>query len=266
MEYKVVVCDLDGTLLDSNHALTERTKNEIKRVSGLGLKVILATGRHYIDVKGVAGELDLDTCVIGSNGTRVYSGDGEKLIMHNLDEKVVESVLGYDLPKDVHLNIYQGKEWLVFEDNEELLRFHTHSGFSYRKLVNREGVNSKGVNKFYFYSHNKEALNEVERDLKAVLDGIADVFFSLHTVVEVMPKGISKGLALQEMMKDNGIKPDEVIAFGDGLNDYEMLSWVGKGLLMKNADQKLIELLPDLDIINSNSEDGVAEFLEQYIS
>lgn len=263
MQYKIIVCDLDGTLLDNKHSISDFTRSEIKRVSGLGIKVILATGRHYIDVKGVAKELNLDTCIIGSNGTRAYSGEGEMLIKHNLNPEVIKTMMSYDLPSEVHLNIYQGKEWLVLEDHQELLDFHKHSGFVYRKISGIEDLNINEVNKFYLYSHNEELLKEVESDLKVILEKNADVFFSYHSVIEVMPKGISKGLALEEMMLKNGIKASEIMAFGDGLNDLEMLKWVGKGLIMKNANKELIEKLPDLEIIGNNDDDGVAKYLSE---
>ena len=263
MQYKVIVCDLDGTLLNNEHALSDFTQSEIKRVSSLGIKVILATGRHYVDVKGVAKKLDLDSCVIGSNGTRAYSGDGEMLIMHNLSTIVTEFVMNYDLPSEVHLNIYQGKEWLVVEEHQELLDFHKHSGFAYRNIAGVEDLKLTEINKFYLYSHNEELLKEVEKDLSEKLIENADVFFSYHSVIEVMPKGISKGLALEEMMLNKGIKSSEIMAFGDGLNDYEMLKWVGKGLLMENANKTLMEKLPDLEVIGNNNEDGVAKYLSE---
>jgi len=263
MQYKVIVCDLDGTLLDNNHSLTDFTRSEIRRVSNLGIKVILATGRHYVDVKGVAKRLHLDTCIIGSNGTRAYSGEGEMLIKHNLHPEVIKAVMGYDFPSEIHLNIYQGKEWLVVEEHQELLDFHKQSNFVYRKISGIDDLRINEVNKFYLYSHNEDLLKEVEKDLKVVLEKNADVFFSYHSVIEIMPKGISKGLALEELMTNNGIKSEEIMAFGDGLNDYEMLKWVGKGLIMENANKTLIENLPNLEVIGNNNEDGVAKYLSE---
>ena len=261
MQYKVIVCDLDGTLLNNEHALSDFTSSEIKRVSELGIKVILATGRHYVDVKGVAKELELDTCIIGSNGTRAYSNEGKMLIEHNLDPSVVEFVLNYDLPKDIHLNIYQGLEWMVLVENQELLDFHQHSNFKYTKINGIEDLKINEVNKFYLYSHNVELLQKVEKELQESLAEFADVFFSYYSVIEVMPKGISKGLALEELMNNKGIKPEEIMAFGDGLNDYEMLKWVGKGLIMENADKKLLAKLPNHEVIGNNNDDSVAKYI-----
>jgi len=265
MQYKVVVCDLDGTLLNNEHVVSEYTKSEIRRVSSLGVKVMLATGRHYVDVKGVAKDLNLDTCIIGSNGTRAYSADGEMLVMHNLNTNVTEFMMNYDLPKEVHLNVYQGKEWLVVEENQELLDFHKHSNFKYRKIDGVEDLNISEVNKFYLYSQNEVLLQKVEKELKEALIEDADVFFSYYSVIEVMPKNISKGVALKELMSNIGVKPEEVMAFGDGLNDYEMLEWVGKGLIMENADKNLIEKLPNLEIIGNNNDDGVAKYLSENV-
>ena len=263
MQYKVIVCDLDGTLLNNQHALSENTEREIKRVSSMGIRVILATGRHYVDVRGVAEKLDLDTCIIGSNGTRAYSGNGERLIMHNLDKGAIETVMDYKLPGDIHLNIYQGKEWLVLEEHQELLDFHKHSNFKYRKISGVSDLKIDEVNKFYLYSQNVELMKTVEKDLQSILSDKCDIFFSYFSVIEVMPKGISKGLALEELMTNNGVKPEEVMAFGDGLNDYEMLKWVGKGLIMENADKNLISKLPNLEVIGNNNEDGVAKYLSE---
>jgi len=265
MKYKVIVCDLDGTLLDSDHTLLEDNKKEIKRVSELGVKVILATGRHYVDVRAVADELGLNTCIVGSNGTRVYSGNGDQLISHNHNVSAIDVVLNYKLPEDVHLNIYQGKEWLVLEDHEELLSFHKHSGFKYRKIKDISELDKSEINKFYLYSNKKESLLQVEKELKVELGDLADIFFSYFSVLEIMPKGISKGLALEELMRNEGVGSNEIMAFGDGLNDYEMLSWVGKGLVMKNADNELKKLLPNNEVIESNDDSGVAKYLRDNV-
>ncbi len=263
MQYKAIVCDLDGTLLNNEHSFSEFTKSEIRRVTSLGIKVILASGRHYVDIKSVAEQLDLDSCIIASNGTRAYSGDGEMLVKHNLNTEVTEFVMNYNFPSDVHLNIYQGKEWLVIRENKELLEFHKDSGFVYRVIDGIQDLSVPDVNKFYLYSHNPDSLKAVEKDLKDKLEIHADVFFSYHSVIEIMPKGISKGLALEELMNNVGIKSEEVMVFGDALNDYEMLKWAGKGLIMKNADKNLVSKLPDLEIIGDNNEDGVAKYLSE---
>lgn len=265
MRYKVIVCDLDGTLLDSDHNLQKHTREQISRVTNLGCKVILATGRHYIDVRYIAKELGLDSCVIGSNGTNVYSSDGDNLVNHKLDSVAVETVFNFNFPESVHLNIYQGKEWLVLKENKELLNFHKQSGLKYRVISSIYHLEMQLVNKFYLYSTNKEDLELCEIQLKKELGDLADVFFSFHAVIEVMPKGVSKGLALEELMKKNNISKEEVIAFGDGLNDLEMLKWAGKGLIMSNADENLKKSLPNLEIIGSNNENGVANYLEYNI-
>lgn len=90
-----------------------------------------------------------------------------------------------------------------------------------------------------------------------------NVSFSLPTCLEVMAGGVSKGHALDAVSKSLGASLKECIAFGDGMNDKEMLSMVGKGCIMKNADQRLKNLLPDLEVIGSNADQAVPKTLRK---
>ena len=78
-----------------------------------------------------------------------------------------------------------------------------------------------------------------------------------------MHRGVSKGMAIKEILSREGISLEESIAFGDGLNDLDMLSTVGKGLLMGNCNYKLTDALPDHEVIGTNDEDGVARYLAE---
>ncbi|MGL5089125.1 MAG: HAD family hydrolase, partial [Cetobacterium sp.] len=73
----------------------------------------------------------------------------------------------------------------------------------------------------------------------------------------------SKATAIEEVLKREGIKIEDTIAFGDGLNDLEMLSSVGRGFIMGNGSTRLKELLPKNEIIKANSENGVARKLKE---
>ncbi|MGL5984195.1 MAG: HAD family hydrolase, partial [Cetobacterium sp.] len=81
--------------------------------------------------------------------------------------------------------------------------------------------------------------------------------------LEVMKEGVSKATAIEEVLKREGIDIQDTIAFGDGLNDLEMLSFVGKGFVMGNGSPRLKELLPENEVIKPNSENGVAKKLQE---
>ena len=78
-----------------------------------------------------------------------------------------------------------------------------------------------------------------------------------------MKKGVNKGRAVKDTMQKLGIPLEEVIAFGDGLNDYEMLSLVGNPFVMSNASPRLLEALSEVPRAPKNTEDGVAQILER---
>lgn len=93
-----------------------------------------------------------------------------------------------------------------------------------------------------------------------------NVSFSLPTCLEVMAGGVSKGHALDEVARRLGMTLQDCIAFGDGMNDKEMLSMAGKGCIMSNAHQRLIDVLPALEIIGSNADDAVPHYLQKLFS
>lgn len=99
----------------------------------------------------------------------------------------------------------------------------------------------------------------------AVYDGNGDVMttFSLPSTLEVMVAGVSKGAALERVCARRRFDLSEVIAFGDGLNDLEMLRAAGEGVLMANADARLKRELSDCRVIDSNSNEAVARHLEE---
>ncbi len=90
-----------------------------------------------------------------------------------------------------------------------------------------------------------------------------NVSFSFPTCLEVMAGGVSKGHALEEVAKIIGYTLQECIAFGDGMNDLEMLSMAGKGCIMRDAHQRLKDMLPELEVIGSNVDNAVPHYLRK---
>ena len=81
--------------------------------------------------------------------------------------------------------------------------------------------------------------------------------------LEFMKKGVNKAETLKKVLKLLDIKPEEVIAFGDSMNDYEMLRLVGKPFIMGNGNKRLMEALPNVEVVGNNNEDGIGEKLQE---
>lgn len=163
--------------------------------------------------------------------------------------------------RGVHINVYRSEDWLVERPEPYLLQYHQASGFAYR-VTNLAQLEPKDILKVFFYGEPGE-LRALEGLILARYGDRLTTTFSLPVALEVMAKGVSKGAALTWVADRLGVPLSEVIAFGDGMNDMEMLRTAGKGVLMGNADPRLKEDLRDLEEIGSNREESVARYLEE---
>ncbi|MGL5039527.1 MAG: HAD-IIB family hydrolase, partial [Aeromonas sp.] len=135
------------------------------------------------------------------------------------------------------------------------------SGFTYRLVDDLTQEPKEQINKvFYIGDHQK--LLKIEDQLNAQYGDALNVTFSMPDCLEVMHAGVHKGNAVRAVLEQHGIEMSQAIAFGDGMNDFEMLSMVGRGIVMGNAHDRLKLALPAHEQTLSSDEDGVAVYLE----
>lgn len=260
---KLVVIDLDGTLLNPQHSISQVSKQTLKQVYQQGIEIMLATGRHYQDVYLLAQQLHIPTALITSNGARVHNEQAKLIYENHIPENLVAEILALSSGYEVHRNLYQQDLWLVEEANQPLLNIHHSSGFCYQ-ITNFDQINYQHIDKFYFNAPH-EKLQPLEQQL---IDRFADqlyITFTTENYLEVMNKGVSKGQALKKVLKQKKIQASEVMAFGDGLNDVDLLKLVGYPVLMQNAHPYLKKQIPQAFQTKSNAEDGVAYYLRNHL-
>ncbi|MDU3075502.1 MAG: sugar/pyridoxal phosphate phosphatase YigL [Mixta calida] len=261
--YHVVASDLDGTLLSPDHRLTPYTKETLRLLTARGVHFVFSTGRHHVDVSQMRDNLEIEAYMITSNGARVHNTAGELIFSHNLDEDIARDLyaLKYDDP-DILTNVYRDDEWFLNRHRPEEERYFRESVFTYQ--VYQPGLlPTDGISKVFFICDDAEKLVPLEEAIVARWGDRVNVSFSFPTCLEVMAGGVSKGHALEEVSKLLGYSLENAIAFGDGMNDKEMLIMAGKGYIMRNAHQRLKDLLPELEVIGSNAEDAVPRTLRQ---
>jgi hydroxymethylpyrimidine pyrophosphatase-like HAD family hydrolase len=112
-----------------------------------------------------------------------------------------------------------------------------------------------------FYLGAYDHLILLEDHINNIFRDRVNVTFSQTNCLEVTSGSVSKGNALDTVLSSLGATLSDCIAFGDGMNDLDMLSKVGKGCIMANGHSRLKELLPNLEIIGSHDEDAVAHYL-----
>ncbi|WP_406843660.1 Cof-type HAD-IIB family hydrolase [Flavobacterium soyae] len=261
---KVVVSDLDGTLLNTQHKISDYTKSIFQELHNQGYLLVVATGRHHLDAMAIVETLGVPVYLVSSNGARIHSPNKEELFAFNLDSDIVKAALNVEIDSEITVVLFKENVWQTNKWNERLNSFQAE--LKYRpELVDYKTLEDFEAIKIFFSCDNHEKLVKLK---DAVLTNSSEYLhhaFSLPTCLEFMDKSIDKAVAVEQVLEKEGFTLSEAVAFGDGFNDLQMLSASGKGLIMGNAPALLKETLPDLEVIKTNAEDGVAKYIASKI-
>lgn len=260
--YHVVASDLDGTLLSPDHFLSAYAKETLQLLTAEGINFVFATGRHYVDVGQIRDNLGIKAYMITSNGARVHDTDNNLVFSHNLAPEIARSLftLVHHHPTII-TNIYRGDDWLINRHSPEDLEYFKEAKFGYTLFTDPDVLPTDDISKVYFTGGTHEELLQLEQEINQCWGDKVNVSFSTLTCLEVMNGGVSKGHALEEVAKAMGYQLSDCIAFGDGMNDAEMLSMAGKGCIMSNAHQRLKDQLSHLEVIGTNADNAVPHYL-----
>lgn len=259
--YKAVALDLDGTILTSDNRITEKTKIILTKLRKKGIKVFIATGRTLSTSQPVKDKLGLKIPLITNNGSRVYDENNILLKEYSISAETMEKILNLERLPHIHLNIYENERWYVEKENynEDVMKYQDSNNFYY-ELTDFEKFRGKNVTKLVYMGEYEE-LSVLDEKIK-IINSNLKTMFSTEFSLEVINAETSKAAALTAILEKERIKLEEIIAFGDGFNDYEMLKNAGKACIMGNAHYKLKESLPAIEVIGTNDEEAVANYLK----
>jgi len=262
--YSVIATDLDGTLLNSDHQLDPFTAHTLRTLASRGVPIIIATGRHYRDVAGIRDLLGVDAYLITSNGARVHAPGDEHIYSRDLAPAFVRRLVQPDVVGEhgrVIVNLFADDAWLIDRHAPELLVFHQDSGFKYEvmDLCEHDGENIAKV----LYIGEPADLAHTAENLEREFGDSLYVTYSLPDCLEVMTSDVSKGRALRYVLERLDIDPAHCVAFGDNMNDIDLLETAGHPFMMNNANPDLITRLPNVPRIGNNFEAGVAHQLRK---
>jgi Cof subfamily protein (haloacid dehalogenase superfamily) len=257
---KLIATDMDGTLLNSDGAVSPRTAAALARVQAEGVPVVVVTGRppRWLDVLHETLSEGLAVC---GNGAVTFD-----LATHaTVEEHLLEPPLLHELVGKVREEVPDIAFALEYGDE-----LHHEAGYraggdaalpgivegSLERFLDRPAVKLLGQVREW----DPDDLVRVTR--KAVGD-LASVTHSSHSgVVEISAPGVTKGTGLAAVAHQCGVAAADIVAFGDMPNDLPMLSWVGRAVAMANAHPDVREVADEVTV--SNDEDGVAAVLERW--
>lgn len=257
---KVVISDLDGTLLNSDHIISAYTKSVFQELHKQNYLIIVATGRHHLDAMAIVNNLGFPVYLVTSNGARIHSPQRELLYSFDMNGESVKSVLALDIDPDITTVLFRETVWQTSKTNKKLNAFQKDLVYPPQVVNFAELDDFNAIKIFFTHDDHQKLVDLKERILETHSDDFHHAF-SLPICLEFMDKSVDKSAAIAKILEKEGYSFEEAITFGDGFNDEKMLNAAGIGLIMGNAPENLKEKLPHLEVISSNNEDGVARYL-----
>ena len=264
--YRMIVLDLDDTLLQDDHTISTRTKIALMKAQEAGVKVVLASGRPTYAMTHIAEELEL-----AKYGSFILSFNGAKIINWKTKEELFSSTLPvqtvhelYDISKKEQVGIlsYDGDDIVAetvtayTQKESEITGMNIKEVESFKQAITRPVVKVLMVD-------DPTKLAIVEKKLQKQLEGQLSVMRSKPFFLEFTEAGVDKGTSLHQLIHKLGIEQAEVIAIGDSYNDLAMINFAGLGVAMGNAPDDIKEIADYVTDTNMNH--GVAKVVETYI-
>ncbi|MCU5772001.1 HMP-PP phosphatase [Erwiniaceae bacterium BAC15a-03b] len=261
---RLAAFDMDGTLLLPNHQLGKETIAALRALQEKQVILAFATGRHLLEMKILAAELELDAWLITGNGTRVNAVNGERLFGNDLPPEIARQVTDTQWDTTATMHVFNDDGWFTGSELPEILQAHLISGFTYQ-LADVRQIPADQVTKICFIAEHEE-LRRLEIQLSEALGDRAHLCFSAWECLEVLPVNCNKGTALNFLSNHLGLTMADCMAFGDAMNDREMLAAVGRGFIMGNAMHQLKNALPHLPVIGHCATQGVSHYLNHWLT
>ena len=263
---KLIALDIDGTLLDGNSEVSKANREAILQAEKKGIYVILATGRMYRSANQFSKYFNSDMPIITYNGGMVREFNyGKKLFEYNMPTDMVRPIYETTKKYDLSMNFYINDNLYANEGHKYIKDYAEHIKVPYLTLKDEEIfklIDEENIIKMVAV----EDSEVLDRFLAAEYDKYKDKLYlvkSLPFFLEIAHKGINKATGLKALGEILDIKPEEMLAIGDNLNDEEMLDFVGHPIVMANGHIELKN--KGYFVTKTNEEDGVAFAISQFI-
>lgn len=269
-EIKLVVFDLDGTLLTSKSEISNKSKEAIKSLRKKGIKVAIASGRIASMLKYFYEDLDLDDFVISSNGACIEDLSINKPIQQLFsDPEDSKKVVEFCVKHHIECNILKREASYFQSYSERVSKFKLYN--DHAKEANSEEIeiiyyedgiaDYNNIGKLLIYEMNQKKIEMVK---KFVSENTKLTFLSSGIgYLDVCSVGVSKGNAVKKVAEYMGIELEQVCAFGDYDNDISMLEIVGIAIVTANGSENTLKHADY--ITKSNDDEGIAHAVNEIL-
>ncbi len=270
-DIKVIAMDLDGTALNHQKQLTERTRAAIQNAAKSGIQIVVATGRTFSSLAPEVLAMPEITCAITSNGAVVNRIPDGAVLLHNYpNPETVSEIAGMIQKEKIDTEVCTGGQAYIGQSYyDRVLEGKTNRDVQYVKTTRHPVPDI-----YQFLLEHRGAIENINLNFKTLeekqqwqqrfqkLPGVTPTSSFLFNV-ELGGATTSKAHALQALLDEWQMTSQQVMAFGDSENDLGMIQMAGIGVAMANGMEE-VKQAADL-LAESNEEDGVAKIIEQLI-
>ena len=268
MKYKMLVLDIDGTVLNDEKKVTPRTREALVKAQQMGVHVFLASGRPTNGVHHLAEELELNKYggfYLCYNGAQIFNAQtGQLLFERRIDPKLLRFF--HKKAKEYGLAIFTYHKDYILTDSPENKHVQEEAALNNMRIIKTDNF-SEDVDfppcKCILTSDDEETLIKLEENWKRRMSGTVEVFRSEDYFLEIAPYRINKANSVAALMDKLELTTEEVIAIGDGVADVTMLQLAGLSVAMGNARDS-VKACADMTTLTNNM-DGVAVAIENAI-
>lgn len=268
--YNMLVLDVDGTLVGSDKQISEKTREAIIEAQKRGKTVAIASGRSIAGIRKTASKIALEQYggyVIAYNGTTVVNcKTGECIYNQMVSPEMVKPVYEAAKKNDVGIVVYNDNTKEMISGNG-LNQYIEIDAKACNVTINEVNDFVKAINfpfNKFLLSGPPEHMAEVEKIMDKEFGDRMNVFRSDPFYVELLPRYVDKGVAVEKLIKHLEIPREKVICIGDSYNDLPMLRFAGMGVAMGNAQQEVKEMADY--VTTSNDEDGIVNVIEKFMT
>lgn len=283
---KLFVSDMDGTLLNENHVISDRTAAAVKKLQETtDIEFMIATGRAFKSASVLTSAQDIYCRMINLNGASIHDKDGTLTDSTPLLSSTVNEIRTYLDSLDVDYAISTANNYFVADFDGFIARISHFMNVKQSELAT-EGTdevtnaqllahygdvkpvtemnltNENPALKLLLFSSDLDLLAKIRKHFNQYPD--LDITASAADNLEVTHRDAQKGLAVEAYVKSQGYTMDEVVTIGDSLNDRSMLAMAAHSYAMDNAPSSIKEMAKN--IAPANTLDGVAQVIEQLIA
>lgn len=263
LNIKIAFFDIDGTLTNSNHEITEKTIETLNKLSDKGIEIVICSGRGNSYVLNLIRYFKNTNYIISSNGSEIYDIKNKNNIYENkIDFNTVKSLYIYAINNNLNI--------ILSAMNNRYVNFKTRITIDVIYLDNINKLKETDIYQVIIIDEEYSNMKNLEEYIKNYND-IKIINYSIDYQnkitlgdhwFDIVNRNINKGISIEKLLNKLNIDKNNAICFGDGINDIDMFESCGIKVAMGNAIEVIKEKADY--ITDSNDDGGISEFFNKY--